>query len=146
MFQRVAEAGDARGVLFEREPGEFGGFAEADDAGDIFGAGAEAALVMAAVEKLAEASAALDEERADAFGGVELVAGDREKIELKGFHVDRNFSGRLHGVAVEVDVGFGGDAADFRERLDGAEFVVGVHDCDEDGFGAEGVAKVVDVD
>ena len=55
---------------------EFGGFAEADDAGNVFCAGAEAALVVAAVEKLAQASAAADVESADSFGCVELVAGD----------------------------------------------------------------------
>jgi hypothetical protein len=102
-------------ALFESvaEAGEFGGFAKADDAHNIFCAGAEAALVMAAVEKLAEARAALDEERANAFGRIELVAGDGKKIELKRFDVDGNFSGGLHRVGVEVDVGFGGDAADF---------------------------------
>ena len=145
-FERVAEAGDTRGVLFEGEAGEFGGFAEADDAGDIFGAGAEAALVMAAIEKFAEARAAFDEECANAFGGVELVAGEREQIELQGFDVDGNFSRGLYGVGVEVDVGFGSDAADFGERLDSAEFVVGVHHGDENGFGAKGAAEFVEVD
>ncbi len=57
----------------------------------------------------------------------------------------RNFSGGLDGVGVEVDVGLGGDAADFGERLDDAEFVVGVHDGDQDGFGAEGAAEVVEI-
>ena len=146
LFERVAQARDARGIFFAREAGEFGGFAEADDAGDIFRARAEAALVMSAIEKLAETRTALDEERANAFGGVELVAGDGEKIELQGFDVDGNFSGGLHGVGVEVDVGFGGDAADIGERLDGAEFVVGVHHGDENGFGAEGAAEFVEVD
>ena len=113
LFESVAEADDARGVFFEREACEFGGFAEADDAGNIFCAGAEAALVMATVEKLAEARAALDEERANAFGRIELVAGNGKKIELKSFNVDEDFSGGLHSVGVEVDVGFGGDAADF---------------------------------
>jgi len=39
VLERVAKAGDACGVFFERDAGEFGGFAEADDAGDIFSAG-----------------------------------------------------------------------------------------------------------
>ena len=146
MFESVAEAAGAGGVFFEREAGEFGGFTEADDAGDIFGAGSEAALVMSAIEKLAKAGAAFDEQSADAFGCVELVAGDRKKIELQGFDVDGNFSGGLHGIGVEVDVGFRGDLADLRERLDSAEFVVGVHHGDENGFGAEDAAEFVEID
>jgi len=146
LFESVAQAGDARGVIFERQAGDFGGFAEADDAGDIFGARAEAALVMAAVEKLAEARAALDEKSADALGRVELVAGDGKEIELKRFDVDGDFPGGLYGIGVEVDVGFGGDTADFGERLNGAEFVVGVHHGDENGFGAKGAAEIVEVD
>ncbi len=38
-----------------------------------------------------------------------------------------------------------GDAADVSERLNGAEFVVGVHDGDEHGFRADGVAQVVEI-
>ena len=34
---------------------------------------------------------------------------------------------------MEIDVGFARDAADFFERLHGAEFIVGVHDGDEIG-------------
>ncbi len=74
------------------------GFAEADDAGDIFRARAEAALVVATVEELAQASAAFDVESADTFGCVELVAREREKVELKRLHIDRNLSNGLHSV------------------------------------------------
>ena len=59
------------------------------------------------------------------------MAGEREQIELACFHIDGNFSGGLHGVGVEVNFGFRGDAADFLERLNGAEFVVGVHHGDQ---------------
>jgi len=145
LFQSIAEARHPRGIFFERDASEFRGFAEANDAGDIFGAGAEATLVVAAVEKLAEARAALDEERADAFGSVELVAGEREQIELQGFDIEGNFCGGLHGVRMEVYIGFGGDTANFSERLDGAEFVVGVHHGDENGFGAKGAAELVEI-
>ena len=145
LLERISEVRDTHSVFLEREAGEFGGFAQADDAGDIFGARTEAALVMAAVEKLAEARAALDEERANAFGGIELVAGDGKKIELERFDVDRNFPGGLHGVGMEVDVGFGGDSADIGERLDGGKFVVGVHHADENCFGANGTAEFVEI-
>ena len=37
----------------------------------------------------------------------------------------------MHGVGMKIDVGFFRDAADFFERLHGAELIVGVHDGDE---------------
>ena len=66
------------------QPGlrEFGGFAEADDAGYVFGAGAALALVRAAVEHGGEADVAADEESADALGGVDLVAGEGEEVDV----------------------------------------------------------------
>ncbi len=51
--------GDPGGIFLERDAREFGGFAEADDAGDIFRAGAEAALVVAAIEKLPQVACRL---------------------------------------------------------------------------------------
>src|SRR6266849_5793612 len=54
LLQFVAKCGDAPGVFGERVVGDFCGLAEAYYAGDVFRAGAEAALVMSAVEKLAQ--------------------------------------------------------------------------------------------
>ena len=51
-------------------------------------------------------------------------------------HVDGNLAGGLHGVAMKANVRFRGDAADFFDGLDGAEFVVGVHHADQHGFRA----------
>src|SRR5690349_2045670 len=125
---------------------EFGGFAEPDDSGDIFGAGAETALVMAAVQKLLESRAAADVQSADAFWRVELVSREREQIDAEFFDVNGKLSGGLNGVGVEIDVVLRGDAADFLERLNGAEFVVGVHDGDEAGLRAKGVAERFGID
>lgn len=50
LLQFVAQKRYALGVVCEGVARDFGRFAEADDASDVFGAGAEAALVMAAVE------------------------------------------------------------------------------------------------
>src|SRR5580704_6446426 len=59
-FELIAEGRDATRVFGQCESSEVGSFAEADDAGNIFGAGTKAALVMATVEKLAETCAAFD--------------------------------------------------------------------------------------
>jgi len=129
-FEFAAERRDARGIAHNRSEREFGGFAQADDARDVLGAGAKTTLMMAAIEKLAQASATANIVRANSFWSVELVAGDGEEIDPERADVDGNFSGGLHGVRVEVDVILSGDAADLFERLDCAELVVRVHDSD----------------
>ena len=143
LFEPIAQGGDAHGVFRERDACKFSGFAQADDASDIFRAGTESALVVPTIKKLAKARAPLDVNRANALGSVKLVTGKGKKIELESFDVDRNFPDGLHGISVEVDVALDGDAADFFEGLDGAEFIVGVHDGDEDGLGANGFAEIV---
>src|SRR5689334_23941737 len=100
---------------------------------------------MAAVKKLAKASAATDVESADSLGRVELVAGDGEEVYAEGVDVYRDFSCRLHGVGVEVDVVLCGYFADLVERLDSTEFIVGVHDGDEQSFRTDGLAQFFEV-
>ena len=146
MFELIAEAAETLRIVRKRLARNFRGFAEADDSGDVFRTGAHAALVVAAVKKLLQASSASDIEGTDAFGAVDFVAGKREQIELELIHIHGNFSGGLHGIGMEVDVGVLGDAADFFERLDGAELVVGVHDGDERGFVTNGTAQIFEVD
>src|SRR5262249_40432316 len=104
------------------------GFAETDDACDVFGSGAEAALMMPAVEKLLNTRAAADVESANAFGAVDFVRRERKEVDAKGLNIDRNFAGGLHGIAVKPDFGLASHAANFLERLHRAELVVGVHD------------------
>src|SRR5207253_3235270 len=52
VFEFIAQGADACRVLFEREAREFGSLAEAHDAGNVFRAGTETALMVAAVKKL----------------------------------------------------------------------------------------------
>src|SRR5437879_7694851 len=145
LLQFVAKSGDALRIFGERLARDCRGLAEAHDAGDVFRAGAETALMMAAIEKLAQTRSAADVERADSLGRIQLVAGEGKQIQLKRVDVDGNFSCGLHGIGVEVDVGFFGDAADLLERLNGAKLVVGVHDGDENGFRANGAAQLAEV-
>src|SRR2546425_4949563 len=97
LLQFVAEVGDTPGVFCQRFAGDSGSFAKPHNSRDVFRAGAEAALMMAAVEKLAQARAAANEERADSLGAVKFVRGKREQIELEDPYVDGNFSDGLHG-------------------------------------------------
>src|SRR5437016_2553646 len=85
----------------------------------------------APVQQLAQARAATDVQSTDALWRVQLVSRNGEQINLERVDVDGNFAGGLHGVGVEIDIGFFSDAANFFERLNGAKLVVGVHDGDE---------------
>ena len=100
----------------------------------------------ASEEERLKRGAAADVKGPDALRGVHFVAGDREQVAADPGHVDGKLSGGLDGVGMEVDVGLGGDAAYFFDRLDGSRFVVGEHDADELGVAAKGAAKVVGID
>ena len=52
----------------------------------------------------------------------------------------------LHGVGVEENALFLGDLADLLDRLDHADFVVGVHDGDQNRLGGDGAAQIVEID
>ena len=85
-------------------------------------------------------------ESAAALGAVNLVRGERNHVQIVFLHVDRNFSGRLHAVGMEQDALFLGNLADFLDGLDHADFVVGVHDGDQNRFRGDGAAQVVKID
>src|SRR4029077_11942844 len=119
---------------------------ETNDPGNIFCAGTETALVMTAIEKLAKTGAAADVKCADPFWCVKLVAGDGEKIHSESINIQRNFSGGLHGIGVKENVVLRGDAADFFEGLNRAEFVVGVHNGDQCGLRADCIANGFGID
>ena len=73
LFESVAKRGNAGAILLSAMSRKFGGFAQPDNAGHIFCAGAESALVMSTIKQLFQARAALDVDCADSFGGVNLV-------------------------------------------------------------------------
>ncbi len=109
-------------------PADFAGFAEADDAGDVEGSGAHAALVASAVDLLGDLHArvaAADVERADALGAVDFVRGERERRRCcHGVHVDGDLAYGLDGVGVEEDALLVAELADFGDGLDDADLVV----------------------
>src|SRR5262249_55023242 len=107
-----------------------------DDAGNVFSARAEAALVVPAVEQLLNASASANVQGADALGAIYFVCGERKEIDAKHIYIDRDFAGGLYCVCVEANISFSGDSPDFSERLNRAELVVGVHDADQNGLRA----------
>lgn len=148
LLELVAQGGELLwSVGVEPCEGEFGGAAEGDDAGDVFGAGSALALLRAAVEERRKMHVFADEEDACALRGVHLVAGDGEDVDVleRSGEVEWELGGGLYGVGVNEDSGIVGlgDAGELADGLDGSGLVVGEHDGDEFGVrtkrGFEGV-------
>src|SRR5207253_8441535 len=72
-------------------------------------------------------------QHADAFGGVQLVPGDRQQIDAEVVHFDGNLAERLGGVGVQQDAAGTAECGDLVDRLEGADLVLGVHDADQRG-------------
>ncbi len=146
-FEAVAELGEAvDGAVVEGVHGEFGSLGETDDAGYVLSACALPPLVASADEQGLDGGSAADEHGADALGAVHLVGADGEQVAADAADVDLDFAGALNGIDMEESAGRGGDFADLFDGLEDAGFVVGEHDADEAGFGADGAENVVRVD
>src|ERR1700730_8490030 len=112
---------------------QFARLAESDDAGDIERSGPHAALVPAPVDaggKLHARIAPTHVQGAYALGPINLVPGNRQEINVVLLNVHRDFADRLYAIHRKDDAVLFGDFADFRHRIDHADFVVGVHDGD----------------
>lgn len=142
VFETVSEAGGGFGLGGESLLEEGGGGTEGGDAGDVFRAGAAAIFVAAAKLEGMERDALADEEGADAFGGAHFVAAEGVEIDAELAQGDGEAAGDLDAVGVEEGAVFVGDGSEFGQGLEGAEFVVGVHDGDEGRIGAEGLPQV----
>ena len=112
--------------------GEFRGQAEACDQRDWQCAGAEPAFLAAAEHQRAEREALVAAppryQGADAFRGVDLVAGDAQQIDPAMTQGLDLLAESLGGVDVEIRLVPGKDVGDLRDRLDDAGLVVGGHD------------------
>src|SRR5699024_9173339 len=86
--QPVAQGGEAAGIFGQLRNGQFDGGSQAHDAGQVFRARAQAALLRAAEDQVGDLHALADVERADALGRVELVAGKAEHVHVPVVHVD----------------------------------------------------------
>src|ERR1700751_5891237 len=141
-----ARGADALGLRSEICESESGGPAEADDPGNVFGAGATVAFVMATVKLWGERRAGANVESANTLWAINFVRGDAEQIHGEAIHVERELPCRLHCVAVKINVSFGGDAADFLDGLNCSEFVIRVHHGDKNCFGAQRAADFIGID
>ncbi len=148
VLELVAEEPQPLAFLLHFLQANFTGFAQADDSRNVERAGAHAAFVSSAVNHRREFHARVlspHVERADAFGAVDFVRRNGEQVDAVFLHVHGDFADGLNGVHMKEDFLFLGDFADFRDGLDDADFVVRVHDGDENRLGSDRAAEIVEV-
>ncbi len=139
----VPQIGDAGLVFLHVGAGLVQGRRHAYHAGHILGARTAAPLLGAALDQAGEQDALAGVEGAHPLGPVEFVGRQGEHVDVFRPHVDGQMSRRLHRIGVEKDVLFPADGPDLSHRLDGADLVVGVHDGDQAGVGADGRGHVL---
>ena len=105
----VAQPGQLLGALRLPLDGQLGRRREADDGGRIEGAGADVALLPAAVQHRRQGRGSrLSTQRPDAHRPADLVTRDRHRVETAAREVERQLAERLHGVGVERHAVLGG--------------------------------------
>jgi hypothetical protein len=85
-------------------------------------------------------------ERAYALRRVQLVTGDREQVDARPVDRGFNLADGLRSIGVHEHALRVGDPLDLRDRLDGADLVVGVHDANQDGARRQRAADIIGID
>jgi hypothetical protein len=98
-----------------------------------------------AVNQRFDRGPAAHEQGADSFRCINFVAGYRQKIDTQFVSVSRNLADRLGRVSVEQDAVLAGNSGTSLDRLDCADFIVGMHNAYENRLGGDRCAKVVGV-
>ena len=113
-----------------------GGLCETCDGGCVDGAGAYGAFLAASVQDGGHLHGAGCNERTDAHGTTDFVAGDCEGRHPAGVEVDGHRAECLHRVRVHGNTVFCGDSGDLGDGLYGTDLIVRPHDGHErDVFG-----------
>jgi seryl-tRNA synthetase len=120
-------------AVCEMLAGEFGGFAESDDAGYILGAAAPFPFLTTSHEHRRKADTLADEECANALRRMHFVTAETEKIDGCRLDIEVDFPSRLHGIRMNQRTGGVCQGGDFMHGGDDAGLVVGPHDGDERG-------------
>src|SRR5678816_2424537 len=102
--------------------------------------------MTASVNQWLQSSVASYVERADAFRRIELVSNNSHEIDAKLIDVYCNLAEGLRRVRVKADAMFPRNSADLRNRLNRADFVVGVHDSDQDRACSHRATNIVGID
>ena len=123
-------------------------FAHAHDLVNRQRTGTHAALVTAAVHLCFDADTWLttNVQRADAFRAIDFVTGEGHQVHFQLAQVDRQFAHALGRIHVVDDAARTAHFADGRDVLHNADFVVNVHDGNQDGVIAHRRFELFQVD
>lgn len=89
----------------------------------------------------------MNEKSAGAFWSVNLVGAEGNEIGVElGNRMKGDLAERLHRVGMKDHAPFAADQTKRRDRLNGAGLIVGGHDRNEGGVGADGGTQVVGID
>src|SRR2546429_1161154 len=140
-----AVAQSAHATHRRKIPRKLAGRAEGDRQQGTLRARASAAFVAGTMDQRFDRRAAAHKQRADAFWRVNLVAGDRHKIDAEPVDISCDLPDGLRSVSVEQDLVLAGNAGAVLDRLDGSNLVVGMHDADKDRARCDRLADIVGI-
>jgi hypothetical protein len=107
------------------------------------GSGTPAGFVIGPVDKRFKRRSAPDVERADSLGSVEFVPRHRQQINTESIYIGCDLADGLRGIGMQQGAMLAGDPTYFFNRFDRANFIIGVHDADENGFRRDRAAQIV---
>ncbi len=129
--QVVAQGGQPLGLVGPVLGSDLHRRRERPDRRHVEGAGADIALLAAAMQHRHRLRAPGQQQRADADRAADLVRGDGQRGGTAGRQADRQLAGRLDGVGVKRDLMLGGELGQVGDRLHRADLVIGPHDADD---------------
>ena len=141
----IAQGEQARHVGVHLRHAQLRGLRKSDNARHVFRRGTQTEFMAAAVLPRKNLHAAANVQCADAFGPVNFMPVDRRQIHPQLLRVERNFSERLAGVRVKINAAFPAQFPDLFERLNHADFIVGVHDRHQNRLRPQVFLQAVDI-
>ena len=130
-------------LVFRRTllPRKLSRLAEANDSRHVLRRRALAALLLSAINQVLDLHPFANVQKPDAFRPVQLMGACAHKVDAQILHANVFVAIRLHSVGMEQYAMLAGDAGKLGNGLDGADFVVGVHDGGKNGIGTNGLFK-----
>ena len=71
------------------------------------------------------------------------MSGEREQVDIKRGHIDRNLTRGLRGVRMRQNAVFVCDAGNLRDRLDRADLVIRMHNAHQDRIPGDGALEII---
>ena len=121
-----------------------GSFAQAHDAGDVLGAAAATLFLTAAGDDGSQHHTLADVDGAHALGGVDLVAGQAQQVDVHGLDIHGHVTKGLYRVGVEQHALAAAQRADVGDVVDGTNLVVGKHNAHQGGIFGDGGLQIAE--